>query len=153
MRVLQQGFIASDSQLKRLWRQREYGCLRVAILALLFAVMVSSSDAVAQSDKLLGQLEQAAALIADNRTADAEKKLLSILRVAPREPAALNLLGTVRAKQGRPHEAEALFLRAIRGVMRKGGGFSDIWMNLLPLAIILAVVATLAVKRYRRTLD
>lgn len=45
------------------------------------------------------------------------------------------------------------FLRAIRGVMLKGGGFTDIWMNLLPLAIILAVVATLAMKRYRRTLD
>ncbi|MGE4064429.1 MAG: ABC transporter permease [Rhodospirillaceae bacterium] len=45
------------------------------------------------------------------------------------------------------------FLRAIRGVMLKGGGFTDIWMNLLPLAITLAVVAALAVKRYRRTLD
>lgn len=45
------------------------------------------------------------------------------------------------------------FLRAIRGVMLKGGGFADIWMNLLPLAIMLAVVATMAVKRYRRTLD
>ncbi len=45
------------------------------------------------------------------------------------------------------------FLRAVRGVMLKGGGFSDIWMNLLPLVLILGVVATLALKRYRRTLD
>lgn len=45
------------------------------------------------------------------------------------------------------------FLRAVRGVMLKGGGFSDIWMNLLPLLIILGVVAALALKRYRRTLD
>jgi len=45
------------------------------------------------------------------------------------------------------------FLRAVRGVMLKGGGFADIWMNLVSLVVILGVVATLALKRYRRTLD
>ena len=87
---------------------------RIVVFAL-FAVLIVGSKASAQSGRLLKQLEQAAALIADNRAADAEKELISILRLAPREPAALNLLGTVRAQQGRHREAEALFLRAIRG--------------------------------------
>ena len=87
---------------------------RIVVFAL-FAVVIVGSNASAQSKRLLEQLEQAAALIADNRTAEAEKRLLSILKIAPSEPAALNLLGTIRAKQGRPREAEALFLRAIRG--------------------------------------
>ncbi|HEY8187471.1 MAG TPA: tetratricopeptide repeat protein [Pyrinomonadaceae bacterium] len=86
----------------------------ITVVAVLFAVVVTSSDAAAQVD-LLKQLEHAAELIADNRTADAEKELSSILRVAPNEPAALNLLGTIRAKQGRLLEAENLFLRAVRG--------------------------------------
>ena len=116
MKVVQKGFITLDANFERAWgHRREVGCLRIVTLALLFATVISSSYAVAQSDRLLEQLEQAAALIADNRTADAEKKLLSILRVAPREPAALNLLGTIRAQQGRTREAEALFLRSIRG--------------------------------------
>lgn len=128
MGITPQTMIASVSQLKRLW-QGKYGRLRITALALLFAVVVSSSDAIAQSDKLLEQLEEAAALIAGNRTAEAEKKLLSILRVAPGEPAALNLLGTVRAQQGRQREAEALFLRAVRG----DGKYVSAHMNLAHL--------------------
>src|SRR5688572_11093174 len=90
-------------------------CRRIAIFAALFTILITSSPAVAQADKRIKQLEYAAALIADNRTSDAERELSSILRVAPGEPAALNLLGTIRAKQGRLREAEALFLRAVRG--------------------------------------
>ncbi|MGI9069358.1 MAG: tetratricopeptide repeat protein [Pyrinomonadaceae bacterium] len=82
---------------------------------LVLIIMVGTSTAVAQPDKLLKQLEHAAALIADNRTTDAEKEISSILRVAPNEPAALNLLGTIRAKQGRLRDAETLFLRAVSG--------------------------------------
>ena len=103
--------------LKRLWSawSDTFACGRIAIFALLFAILITSSDAVAQADNLLKQLEHAAALIADNRTADAEKELSSILRVVPDEPAALNLLGTIRAKQGRLPEAEKFFMRAVRG--------------------------------------
>jgi len=90
-------------------------CRRITIFAFLFVILITSSDAVAQSDRLLKQLEHAAALIADNRTTEAEKELSSILKVAPGEPAALNLLGTIRAKQSRFREAEALFTRAVRG--------------------------------------
>jgi ABC-2 type transport system permease protein len=45
------------------------------------------------------------------------------------------------------------FIRAIRGVMLKGADFGDVWGNLWPLMLILAVVASLALLRYRRTLD
>lgn len=45
------------------------------------------------------------------------------------------------------------FIRAVRVVMLKEGGFADVWMDLWPLAVIFLVVASLALKRYRRTLD
>jgi len=85
------------------------------ICFVLLAGLIGSAEAMAQTDKLLKQLEHAATLIAGNRTAEAERELSSILRTAPKEPAALNLLGTIRAKQGRLRQAEALFLRAISG--------------------------------------
>ena len=109
--------LSSARWLKRRWRggSATYACGRITIFALLFTILVSSSDAAAQVDNLLKQLEHAASLIADNRTGEAEKELSSILKVAPNEPAALNLLGTIRAKQGRLREAENLFLRAVRG--------------------------------------
>jgi len=55
-----------------------------------------------------------ATLISNNRLAEAEKELTSVLRVAPNLPAALNLMGSVRAKQNRLIEAETLFLRAVQ---------------------------------------
>jgi len=115
--ILQPNLGASARRLKRRWCRwsATYACGRIAIFAVLFAILVTSSDAAAQVDNLLKQLEHAAALIADNRTADAEKELSSILKVAPNEPAALNLLGTIRARQGRLREAENFFLRAVRG--------------------------------------
>ena len=45
------------------------------------------------------------------------------------------------------------FLRVVRGVMLKGNGFAQVWPNIWPLAAFLAVVATIALIRYRRTLD
>ncbi len=45
------------------------------------------------------------------------------------------------------------FIRAIRAVMLKGAGFSEVWVNLWPLVLILSIVATAALRRYRRTLD
>jgi tetratricopeptide (TPR) repeat protein len=89
--------------------------VRIVVFALLFAILLTSVNVLAQADKVLKQLEHAAALIADNRHTEAEKELFSILRVAPNEPAAFNLLGTIRAKQGRLPEAEKFFVQAIRG--------------------------------------
>lgn len=103
-----------SERLKRLWHGASDDCKGVTILVGLCAILFSGSHASAQVVRLLNQLEHAAALIAENRTADAEKELASILKVAPNEPGALNLLGTIRARQNRLTEAERMFLRAVR---------------------------------------
>jgi ABC-2 type transport system permease protein len=45
------------------------------------------------------------------------------------------------------------YLRVVRGVMLKGGGFSEVWPNVWPLAAFWLVVGGIALVRYRRTLD
>jgi ABC-2 type transport system permease protein len=45
------------------------------------------------------------------------------------------------------------FLRVVRGTLLKGSGFLDILPNLWPILLILALVTTVALLRYRRTLD
>lgn len=45
------------------------------------------------------------------------------------------------------------FIRIVRKVMLKGAGLADIAGDLWPLALILIAIATLALIRYRRTLD
>jgi ABC-2 type transport system permease protein len=45
------------------------------------------------------------------------------------------------------------FLRVVRGILLKGSGIHEIWHNLWPLAIVLAVVSVIALRRYQRTLD
>lgn len=62
---------------------------------------------------------------------------------------------------GMPGWAQALgqmlpithFIRAMRAVMLKGADFGGVWSNLWPLMLILAVVAAIALRRYRQTLD
>lgn len=45
------------------------------------------------------------------------------------------------------------FLRIVRGVLLKGNGLAETWPELWPLLAFLAVVSTVALKRYRQTLD
>jgi ABC-2 type transport system permease protein len=45
------------------------------------------------------------------------------------------------------------FLRVIRGILLKGNGFTEIWPHLWPIALFMLVVATVALLRYRETLD
>ncbi|MET0217514.1 MAG: ABC transporter permease [Burkholderiales bacterium] len=45
------------------------------------------------------------------------------------------------------------FLRIVRGILLKGNGFAEITPNLWPIALFLLVVATVALRRYRETLD
>jgi tetratricopeptide (TPR) repeat protein len=73
-----------------------------------------ASFATAQPATVQERLEKAASLIRDNRIAEAELQLNSVLKTAPNEPVALNLLGTVRAQQGRLDEAEVLLVRSGR---------------------------------------
>lgn len=86
---------------------------RLAVALALLAILLTPIDVSSQEIPLTSQLEKAAALIGDNRIEEAELQLNSILRIKPRDAAALDLLGTIRAKQGRLGEAEALFTRAI----------------------------------------
>ncbi|MEE2525438.1 ABC transporter permease [Hyphobacterium sp. HN65] len=45
------------------------------------------------------------------------------------------------------------FIRAVRAIMLKGADTAEVLTDLWPLAVIFAVIATLALTRYRRTLD
>jgi ABC-2 type transport system permease protein len=45
------------------------------------------------------------------------------------------------------------FLRVIRGVMLKGADWTAMWPNIWPLLIFIAVATTVAMARYRSTLD
>jgi ABC-2 type transport system permease protein len=45
------------------------------------------------------------------------------------------------------------YLRVVRGVMLKGGAFAEVGPQVWPLALFWLAVATLALVRYRRTLD
>lgn len=45
------------------------------------------------------------------------------------------------------------FLRIARGVMLKGIGFTELGLEIWPMALFTAVVMTIGIKRYRQTLD
>jgi ABC-2 type transport system permease protein len=45
------------------------------------------------------------------------------------------------------------FLRILRGILLKGSTAADIAPNLWPIALFLVLVATIALVRYRETLD
>lgn len=93
---------------------------RALLLALLCALL-AHAGAAAQAQGRAAELERAAALIAGGRLAEAEGLLNKVLKTAPGEAAALNLLGTIRAQQGRLDEAETFFARAVRGDGRPTG--------------------------------
>jgi ABC-2 type transport system permease protein len=45
------------------------------------------------------------------------------------------------------------FLRVVRGILLKGNGPAEIWPDIWPLFLFLLLVGTIAMTRYRRTLD
>jgi ABC-2 type transport system permease protein len=45
------------------------------------------------------------------------------------------------------------FLRIVRGILLKGNGFTEILPELWPIVLFLVVVLTIAIKRFRQTLD
>src|ERR1051325_7006292 len=91
-------------------RLRKLPSLTVGLLTLLLTASIAS----AQTTNISQRLENAATLIRDHRIAEAEQQLNSILRATPNEAAALNLLGTIRAQQGKLDEAENLLRRAAK---------------------------------------
>lgn len=105
-----------------------------AVLGFLMLLLIypqHSTSAQASKDQT-ARLERAAALIRENRLAEAERQLSAILSAAPNEATALNLLGTIRAEQGKLDEAEALFLRAVRSDSK----FVGAHMNLAHLYLL-----------------
>ncbi len=73
----------------------------------------------------------------------------------------LMLSGFMFPFRGMPGWAQALgeiipltyFLRVVRGIMLKGAGWSDVVQDVWPLGVFLVLVAVVALKRYRTTLD
>ncbi|HEY3580889.1 MAG TPA: tetratricopeptide repeat protein [Pyrinomonadaceae bacterium] len=90
--------------------------LRSVVLASI--AVIPFTTAVAQD---VARLERVATLIRENKTVEAERQLSLILKSKPNEPVALNLLGTIRAKQNRLNEAETLFVRAVVNDPRYSG--------------------------------
>lgn len=88
------------------------------MFATVLAVVALPVLAAAQD---LERLEKIATLIRENKTVTAEQQLTVFLRSKPDQPVALNLLGTIRAKQGRLNEAESLFTRAVTKEPRYSG--------------------------------
>lgn len=83
---------------------------------------------IAQESDMVHRLEQVATLIRENKLVEAEQQL----REVPTAPVTLNLLGTIRAKQNKLNEAEALFLQAIQ----KDEKFTGARLNLVYLYIL-----------------
>ncbi|HKQ51617.1 MAG TPA: tetratricopeptide repeat protein [Pyrinomonadaceae bacterium] len=114
----------------------EAGAVRTTIrctaimLALVCALLVTAG--AQEGNNRAEQLERAATLIGSNQLAEAERLLNQVLKVAPNEAAALNLMGALRAKQGRLDEAETLFTRAVRSDATLAGAH----MNLAHLYLL-----------------
>jgi tetratricopeptide (TPR) repeat protein len=84
------------------------------MLVLLLLILLWPSNPAPQNKSLDDRLQEAATLIAADRLTEAEQQLTGILKIAPNESRAVNLLGTIRAKEGKLAAAETLFLRAVR---------------------------------------
>jgi len=107
---------------------------RRQVLPILFlASLLACQIALAQTGSdLVSRLENAATLIRDNKLPEAERQLSAILKSNVNQPDALNLLGAIRAKQGRLPEAEKLFSRALSA----NAGLISARTNLVQLYLI-----------------
>src|SRR5262249_41615882 len=109
-------------------REPKSGARTPALFSIIAAVLLSAPvpGLTAQGDNVARRLERSADLIRLNKIAEAERELAGILKVAPNDADALNLLGTIRAQQGRLKEAESLFRQALRA----NGSLISAHMNL-----------------------
>ena len=86
--------------------------LASAVVALLAVTPILHAQTPA-SDVNLSRLAEAIRAINEEQLSHAEELLNAVLKTAPNDADALNLLGVVRAKQNRATEAERLFRRAL----------------------------------------
>ena len=105
---------------------------KVQITFLCILCLFAAPKAFTQQVDMVQVFEQIATLIRDDRLPEAEKELNAVLRVTPDLPVALNLMGTIRAKQNRLLEAETLFLRAVQA----DKNFTGARMNLVHLYLL-----------------
>ena len=92
-----------------------YLCGETLVTAVCLLLLLGPPGVAAQG---VSQVERAAALVRAGKVEEAERQLAAVLKGTPNEAGALNLLGTIRAQQGRLDEAEALFTRAARADRR-----------------------------------
>lgn len=85
---------------------------RSTLVAAVFLLLVAPPGVAAQGGGPAAQVERAAGLLRAGKVEEAERQLSAVLKRAPNEAGALNLLGTIRAQQGKLDEAETLFTRA-----------------------------------------
>src|SRR6185369_14044886 len=105
---------------------------KAQITFLCILCLFAAPKAFTQQVDMVQLFEQIATLIRDDRLPEAEKELNAVLRVTPDLPVALNLMGTIRAKQNRLLEAETLFLRAVQA----DKNFTGARMNLVHLYLL-----------------
>lgn len=105
---------------------RRPGLILVLLSVLLAMAAGASAQQKERSSSRAEQLERAASLIASERLAEAEQQLNQVLKVAPQDATALNLLGAIRAKQGKLDEAETLFARAVRSDPQLAGAHMNL---------------------------
>src|SRR6185369_5318058 len=71
---------------------------RLAVALALFSISFIPLKVSGQEISLTDRIEKATTLIGDNRIQEAERELNTVLRIRPRDAAALDLLGTIRAR-------------------------------------------------------
>lgn len=109
---------------------QKFGCIKLCVLLCLVSAPIIS---MGQSVQNYERLERAAERIRQGQLTGAEAELNAVLRQAPREANALNLLGVVRAQQRRTGEAEQLFLRALNAKPTLLGAFVNLGQLYLDL--------------------
>lgn len=91
---------------------------RFSLIMAVLLLLLAAQGVAAQGDGPSSRVERVAGLLRDGKIEEAERQLAAILKAAPNEAGALNLLGTIRAQQGKLDEAESLFARAARADRR-----------------------------------
>src|SRR4030095_16045875 len=84
------------------------------VVAIIGILTMSLTLPIARAQKVDKRLETAAELISQKKIQEAEQQLTQILKRTPNDALAINMLGTIRAQQGKLNEAESFFLRAIQ---------------------------------------
>ncbi len=105
-------------------RRRSWPNVAVILIALALPVPLAhgrQTPIKANTSDLISRLQRIAALISAQDLRRAEAELDAILKINKREAQALNLLGVVRAKQGRSDEAESLFKQSLAVAPRLTG--------------------------------